>query len=223
MRAGCCQSGAGPACPGDGWWSYPCGPARHRSPNQVRNRERLASVDRIERHDLVNAVGLAVILMALALGFLWAAQQLYQTVNGEVVQAESSDDGSTSTTVVDDGTSSTTATTEAETTTTEPVLRPTSEITVRVANGAGIGGIAGFQTDILAEAGYQTATPTNVADVTGAGRIYFAEGYAADAAQVARVLRLDDSAVVPVGDPPPFEADGAQILIVVGPDTEVRP
>ncbi len=175
-------------------------------------------VDRIERHDLINAVGLAAVLVVLAFGFLWAAQSLYDTVRNDAVSTE------TTLPVVNASTTTTTTTSVDDTTTTSAVeLRPVGEITVKVANGAGISGIAGHQTEVLAQAGYQTESPGNVDNITGAGQVYYIEGYEAEAKQVARLFGLTDEQVAAMPDPPPVELGTAQILVIAGPDTTVRP
>ncbi len=175
-------------------------------------------MDRIERHDLINAVGLAAVLVVLAFGFLWAAQSLYDTVRNDAVSTE------TTLPVVNASSTTTTTTgTEDSTSTTLVELRPAGEITVKVANGAGISGIAAHQTQVLTDAGYLTEVPGNVENITGPGQVYYIEGYEAEAKQVARVFGLTDEQVAPVPDPPPVDLGTAQILVIAGPDTTVKP
>ncbi len=176
-------------------------------------------MDRIERHDLINAVGLAVVLVALAFGFLWSAQRLYSTVRNDTVSTVvpdpvvSTESTTSSTTEGDAGTTSTTL----------PELRPNSEITIRVVNGAGIGGVAGYQTSLLQGEGYTMETAGNVGQISGAGQVYYLPGYEAEALQVAQFLQLTETSVAAMPDPVPADPGTAQILVIAGPDTALVP
>ncbi len=175
-------------------------------------------MERIERHDILNAVGLAAVLLAMALGLLTGARALFDTVNG-AVDAESAPEevvaeGSTTTTEV-------TSTTESTTTTTTAVLHPPNEVITRVGNGAQRSGIAGAGTSLLTDAGYQTLSAKNAA-ATQASVIYYSEGYEADAAQVARLLGVPETAIAPmVENPGGVPQETAHVVAILGADTTV--
>ncbi len=193
-------------------------------------------VDRIERHDVINAVGLAVALLAMALGLVFGARSLFNTVNGGLVDktedpakleaeaaeqaAEEAAAAGPDSAVVD--TETTTDVTEPETPVTEPtpVVRPPGEVTIRVGNGARKGGVAGAGTDLLTQAGYVALAPKNAPTVANSV-VYYIEGYEADAAQVARLALMGETAIAPMPADPGIEIDGAQLIVILGQDTSV--
>ncbi|MDP9019449.1 MAG: LytR C-terminal domain-containing protein, partial [Actinomycetota bacterium] len=90
------------------------------------------------------------------------------------------DEGDTPGTVPDSGEGDPTSTTEAE----PPAVDP-STITVLVANGSGgVAGLAAAVTEVVSEAGYETAPPTNTRPVESSV-VYYAAGFEAAAAAVA--------------------------------------
>lgn len=105
----------------------------------------------------------------------------------------------------------TTSTTSASSTTGVEV-RPPSEVTVIVLNSIGIDGAAGRMTTDLAEAGYQTLTPDNYEPEVDPSRIWYREGFAAEAATLieflpgATVEQLPDDSI----------QEGADVLLVLG-------
>lgn len=114
----------------------------------------------------------------------------------------------------------TTTTAAAEVTTTTAALRPAAEVKVLVANGSGVQGAAGAQTDSLTTLGYTTGSPTDAnADVT-TSVIYFVAGYQPEAAALAESLTLDPAtAVVALPTPAPVDdTQEAQLVLVLGPD-----
>jgi hypothetical protein len=116
---------------------------------------------------------------------------------------------SPSTSAPDDTTSTTVASTS---TTSGPDVRPPGEVTVIVLNSMGLDGAASGMTTQLAEAGYQTLTPDNYEPELDPSRIWYREGFAADAA--AMVEFLPSAQVEPIPD----EAigEGADIVVVLG-------
>jgi hypothetical protein len=185
-------------------------------------------VDRVERHDVINAVGLAAVLLAMALGLVWGARALYTTVSGGVVDASRSEETTTSVAEATEGeTSEDTspedgaeeeASVEETTTTAAPVLHLPGEVSVRVGNGAGRKGIAGIGTQLVAQAGYVTLDPKN-APATRQSVVYYAEGYQADAVEVARLLAIPAIQVVPLPADPPIPAGQANLLVILGSET----
>ena len=122
----------------------------------------------------------------------------------------------TTTTTADDATtttgdSATTSTTSTDTSTTVEV-RPASEVTVVVLNSMGLDGAAGRKTTEVSEAGYQTLTPDNYTPEQDPSRIWYREGFAAEAS---RLVELLPGATV---EPLPDEAlqEGADVILVLG-------
>jgi hypothetical protein len=166
--------------------------------------------------------GVMVIAAAVVVGVLLMGRGLSDT-SIEAVAAEKSettlpgDDG--------DGASLTTTTTKAPTTTEPepdvPKLRDPSQVAALVLNAAeGKPGIAGRGTDVLKPLGYLTLKPDN-ATTDGPTAFLFAEGYAAEAAEVAKAYGLDPTTYVKPLDPaaPPVDdTQGAKVIVVIGND-----
>jgi hypothetical protein len=123
----------------------------------------------------------------------------------------------TTTTTAPPTTTTTTAPpTTASTTTTSPttttiVLRPPAEVRVRVLNAIGVAGLAREVSDRLAALGYQMQTPDNYQPSLDQTRIWYAEGFEAEAFELAvefpdaRVernpdLNIDADIVVVIGE-----------------------
>jgi hypothetical protein len=102
---------------------------------------------------------------------------------------------------------------------TTPVsVRPPNQVKVFVANAAGIQGAAGRTADALIAAGY-VAVPGNSPTRVEATAIYYTEGFEAEAQAVAATLGVPATSVQPMPTPPPVaEIEGAQVLVVLGPD-----
>lgn len=122
--------------------------------------------------------------------------------------ATSTTEQQTSTT--EDG--STTTTQPTTTTSDAPDVRPPSEVTVVVLNSVGIDGAAGRMTADLAEAGYQTLTPDNYEPEQDPSRIWYRDGFAAEAATLidfipgAEVEAIPDDTI----------GEGADVVMVLG-------
>jgi len=108
---------------------------------------------------------------------------------------------------------------------TEPALsvpHNPSEVSVQVANAAGIDGLAGRFSDKLQARNFVTRTAAN-ADTTAESVIYYEPGYDGDADLILReVFNAPNvrSELMPVPRPPvnPADANGSNILIIVGTD-----
>ena len=138
--------------------------------------------------------------------------------------ADSPDTGPTTTTTTlantstsEQGVTSTTApgsttSTPATTSTAGVEARPPAEVTVVVLNSMGLDGAAGRMTSELAEAGYQTLTPDDFTPEQDPSRIWYREGFAAEAAVL---LDFVPGATV---EPLPDEAlqEGADVVLVLG-------
>jgi LytR cell envelope-related transcriptional attenuator len=91
-------------------------------------------------------------------------------------------------------------------------VRPPAEVTVVVLNSMGLDGAAGRLSTELAEAGYQTLTPDDFEPEQDPSRIWYREGFAAEAAVLveyvpnATVEELPDASL----------QEGANIILVLG-------
>lgn len=116
------------------------------------------------------------------------------------------------------GRSSTTSTGQATTTTAATTstpgvdVRPPAEVTVVVLNSIGLDGAAGRLSSELAEAGYQTLTPDDFEPEQDPSRIWYREGFAAEAAVL--VEFLPNATVEALPDEGLQE--GADIVLVLG-------
>ena len=125
----------------------------------------------------------------------------------------------TTTTIATTTTTSATTSTTADGSTTTTVspsttleLRQPAEIAVVVLNSIGIDGAAGRLTADLAAEGYQTLTPDNYQPEVDPSRIWFREGFAAEASRI--VDFIPGATVEPLPDD--SVAVGADIVIVLG-------
>ena len=109
-----------------------------------------------------------------------------------------------------DQTTSTQATTTT-TSTTVPV-RPPSEVTVIVLNSIGLDGAAGRLTSDLGAAGYQTITPDNYEPEQTPSKIWYRDGFAAEATEL--LTFIPDADVEPLPDE--TAGTGADIVMVLG-------
>ena len=103
--------------------------------------------------------------------------------------------------------------------TTEPPPDP-STITVLVANGASVAGLAGNVTGIVTDAGFETATPTNVTpgEEVEESIVYYTPGFE-EAAQLVAATFDPVPEVAALTDPPPVDdLAGANVVVVAGPD-----
>jgi cytoskeletal protein RodZ len=106
----------------------------------------------------------------------------------------------------------TTSTTLDTTSTSVVAVRPPGEVTVVVLNSMGLDGAAGRMTQRLTEAGYQTLTPDNFTPEQDPSRIWYREGFAAEAADLvdllpgASVEQLPDESL----------QEGADVVLVLG-------
>ncbi|HEV2070780.1 MAG TPA: LytR C-terminal domain-containing protein [Acidimicrobiales bacterium] len=103
--------------------------------------------------------------------------------------------------------------------TTEAAPDP-STITVLVANGASVAGLAGDVTGIVTAAGFQAAAPTNVTpgEEVEESIVYYTPGFEEAAETVAAVFEPMPE-VAALTDPPPVDdLAGANVVVVAGPD-----
>ena len=158
------------------------------------------------------ARGIALIVAADILGVV-----LLRATDGTDLDTAAGDDteddgGST----IDEGPDSSVDLPTTDTTLAPP--RDPAEVTVLVANGAGIGGLAGRIAETLNGANYVTAEPTNTRAPANESVIFYTPGYEADAAAIAALLSpVPRTEALP--DPPPVESIGtANVLVVAAAD-----
>ena len=176
-------------------------------------------MDRIERHDFVNAVVLAVVLLGMALALVFATRSLFDALDEEgVVTAETVPESTTTTTETPQVTVSEEV--EEETTSTEPARSP-ELVTVRVGNGSGKGGVAGRGTTVLANAGYTTLSAKNSSVQLATTTVYYAEGFGADAEVVASLLNVPITNTAPMPADPGVDVETATVVVILGADTTV--
>jgi hypothetical protein len=195
-------------------------------------------VDRIERHDLINALALAAVLMTLALLLIVGARELFRTVDEGLVVSSPSGGEATATTVAGEvpaeggepgggepaapaeGEAGPVEPDEAATTTTVPPPRPPGEVAVRVANGAQRVGVAAAGGGRLESLGYQVVGLANAA-ARPTSVVWFVEGFEPEARAVAEALGVPAGEVGPVPADPGVDVSGASVLVVLGADTSV--
>lgn len=112
-------------------------------------------------------------------------------------------------------------TTVPQVTTTASRARPKAEVRVLVANGAGVRGLGASTTNSLRDRGYTNiATPTDTTASVEKTGIQYAEGYEAEARELAGVLSLPATAIARLASPPVAAADigDAKLLVILGTD-----
>ena len=112
-------------------------------------------------------------------------------------------------------------TTVPQATTTTGRARAKAEVKVLVANGAGVRGLGASTTNSLRERGYTNiATPTDTTTGVEKTAIQYAEGFEADARELAGVLSLPATVVTRLASPPVAAADigDAKLLVILGTD-----
>lgn len=170
-------------------------------------------MDRIERHDFVNAVLLAVVLLGMAFALVATTRALFDTVDEGLVEAEKPEE-----TVPTTVPSTTTTPADEVTSTTAPPRLP-SEVEVRVGNGANKSGVAGAATDILASAGYVTLGPKNSTIKLDISTVYYMETFGADAEVIATLLNIPTTNTAPMPADTGVPQDTATVIVILGADT----
>lgn len=156
-----------------------------------------------------------LLAVAVILGIVLLQQFDSDIDTGQVSADSAVDAGSTTTT------RRPTLTSIGSTTSTTPQARPKSEVKVLVANGAGVRGLGAATTNALKNVGYATlaavdAVPASV-DKTS---IQYAEGYEAEAREIAQTVNQPATVVTPLNSPPVAPADlgDAKVVVVLGVD-----
>lgn len=132
--------------------------------------------------------------------------------DGSATDAGSADGGDDS--AAGDGSGTTTTTVPPAT----QVTSPPNEVAVLVLNaGSGVNGAAGTLTTNLAALGYATLPAANGPEQSRSF-VYYEPGFQADAEAIAVALEAPDGSVAPMPSPEPADLQGADILILIGPD-----
>jgi hypothetical protein len=106
------------------------------------------------------------------------------------------------------------------TTSTTAAIHPQSEVTVRVLNAGAKAGRAGDFTSKLKAAGYSKAAAGDAPKPVTTTQVYWTPGYQDNANEVARTLGLAQAAVLQIPEPPPAPLNGANVMVLVGPDVK---
>ena len=152
------------------------------------------------------ARGVALIVAAVLLGIV-----LLKATDEPAFEATGVD----RTTVPDVGHTTTTA---KGSSTTVSVAHDPSKVTVLVANGAGINGLASKIGDKLKAANYVTAEPGNTKAPADESAVYFSPGYEADANAVAALLTPAPKVAALPNPAPVADLKNAKVLVVAAAD-----
>jgi hypothetical protein len=178
--------------------------------------------------------GLLLILLAVGIGVVLLNSTDLDEV--EEVSAGAADDADDDAAEPAD-TTTTTADPAATTTTVDPAAAPTttadpaattttaaatdvdrSGVTVLVLNASGVQGAAGRQSDLLAAAGWQLATPGTATTRADTSVVYVNPGFEAQAAALAASFPTPPP-VQPLPTPPPVpDLKGANLVVLLGRD-----
>lgn len=187
------------------------------------NQRRHAARDGSFARSAGSAMGRGVVLVVVAvlIGALLMQQAFDADTSTVVGPGTVVTTAKPSATTSEGDTNGTTDTTTPPTDTTTPPVSDTkapNTVTVLVANGSGVNGAAGRMADDLKPIGYVTFTANAKANVT-ATAVYFVEGFQADAAAVASIIKANPAGVKPLPVPAPVsDTKNAQVLVVLGPD-----
>jgi hypothetical protein len=106
--------------------------------------------------------------------------------------------------------------------TTDPLLRPTNEISIRVGNGSdGRQGLAARASRRLQSVGYGTLDPKNRdGEPIDESYVYYVDGFKLDGIQIATLLNIAESQVRPLLDDPGVSTDGADVIVILGQNAD---
>ncbi len=106
--------------------------------------------------------------------------------------------------------------------TTPSTQPPKNKVSVQVANGTSVQGLAGTVTHNLMTYGWNMLTPTNAPRVA-ATVIYYNPGYIWAASEIATTLNVSTSAVQALHSLQPVAgASGDDVIVILGPDAAVK-
>lgn len=180
----------------------------------MANKGRHAGEDGNFYRDLAIMVGAIVGVGALVffLLFVFAGDTVSETTT-----TSSTTSTTTSTTVGESSTTEPTVETSTTTTATTIPVRANEDVRVVVLNSVAISGAAGRFTQVLADLGYQTLQADDFRPGQDPTRIWFREGFSAEANTLAEFM-LEDSGTVTLVEPLPDETlkPGADLVVVLG-------
>ena len=161
------------------------------------------------------ARGAMLLAVAVILGIV-LLQQFDSDIPTGQVSADGTVDAAESTTT----TRRPTLTSVANTTTPGAAVRPKGEVKVVVANGSGVRGLGARTTDALKGVGYATLPPVDATGDVPRTSVMYAEGYQAEAREVATTISQPATIAVPLAAPPVATADlgDAKVVVILGLD-----
>ncbi len=138
------------------------------------------------------------------------------TVSQTTTTSSTTSTTSSTTTLPDTSTTEATSTTLSTTSSTIPVL-PNEDVRVVVLNSVGIAGAAGRFTQTLADEGYQTLEAGDYRPEQDPTRIWFRDGFSAEANALAEFM-LESTGTETLVEPLPDETlePGADLIVVLG-------
>ncbi|MDH4148471.1 MAG: LytR C-terminal domain-containing protein [Acidimicrobiia bacterium] len=168
--------------------------------------------------------GVLLIVFALAIGVLLLSQALDDSpgsTSGSAAGSSADESTADSVAAPPSSTVSTTVTAAAPAPTV-PAHAP-AEVTTLVLNGRSVSGVAGRNSDALAEAGYNTLTASNLPDQAATVVYYSAAEYEADAALIAEALGIPAAQTQLLEDPASLNSQSesaaeANVIVVLGTD-----
>ncbi|MDW3220688.1 MAG: LytR C-terminal domain-containing protein [Acidimicrobiales bacterium] len=142
---------------------------------------------------------------------------------------EATDDGGTDGTGTDDGTTDD-GTTDDTASDDAVSIDPPSDVIVAVLNGSGVGGLAAERGGVLGVVGYVWTAGNAATFEVSDSRVYFTEGYADEAKQVAEALSgtaavLEQAPADPTtlaSESSAADVAAADIIVVLGTDEQLR-
>ena len=164
------------------------------------------------------ARGALLLAVAVILGIVLLQQFDTDLGGGQVVTGDD-----TTIPSVDEVTSTTRRvglTTVPATTATTAAARAKGDVRVLVANGSGIRGLAANTSTALRNLGWATLTPVDATGQVEKTAIQYAEGYEAEAREIAANLSLPATVAARLTSPPVAAADlgDAKVIVVLGTD-----
>ena len=93
-----------------------------------------------------------------------------------------------------------------------------AEVTVRVANAAGVNGAAAEWTGKIADAGYKTVEATNATPNRDATAVLFQAGFDREAGMLAEAIGAPSDGVVALTEPAQVDPGGANLVVLLGTD-----
>jgi hypothetical protein len=93
-----------------------------------------------------------------------------------------------------------------------------AEVTVRVANAAGVNGAAGEWTDKISQAGYKTVEATNATPNRDTTAVIFQAGFDREAGILAEAIGAPSDGIVALSEPAQVDPAGANLVVLLGTD-----